>query len=70
MKKQTNHNEDLAKMFVSLLVERGRTYYKGDGRDYALGYLESLLAMEMGSSTKLRDSVLDRTTTLFNQRAA
>lgn len=60
--KQTELNSNLAKMFTDLLMKQG-------GAMYAIGYLESMLAMEMDRSPKFRDRILQRIAT-NKQRAA
>lgn len=52
----TELNSNLSKMFTELLLQRG-------GPQYALGYLESMIAMEMDRSPKFRDRILERIAT-------
>ena len=59
--KQTELNSNLSKMFTELLLKQG-------GPMYAIGYLESMLAMEMDRSPKFRDRILERIAT--NKRRA
>ncbi len=54
--KQTELNSNLAKMFTELLLKQG-------GPMYAVGYLESMLAIEMDRSPKFRDRLLQRIAT-------
>ena len=54
--KQTELNSNLSKMFTELLLKQG-------GPMYAIGYLESMLAMEMDRSPKFRDRILERIAT-------
>lgn len=60
--KQTELNSNLAKMFTELLLQQG-------GPMYAVGYIESMLAMEMDRSPKFRNRILERIAT-NKQRAA